>query len=456
MKISVLILSSLVLITLSSTCEKSNFSNPLDPNSPDYIPPPTSSIISPPSGSIFRESDTIIFIGLGTDSEGNILEKEALSWSSNIDGTLGIGDTLSVTSLSTNIHLITLTVTDNRNSADTSLTTIFVSGGPMIEKPMEGAVFTFGDLVEFSGFAIDQEDGVLTGESLKWYSDVNGFLSSGESFTTDGLSIATHTILFVASDSDSNIDTAFVSVTIEPPNQAPVAAILSPKNFDKFIIGETVSFSGVGIDNEDGELTGSSLVWSSGIDSLIGTGNTFFKNDLSENMHVISLVVTDSKGAADTAFVTVEIRPENTPPTASFTVTPVSGTTDTLFKFDATLSQDNETPLALLFKWDWEDDGVYDTGFLATPAATHMYADSGLFSAKLLVVDPGGLADSTTITIDVSLGGAGTDGLESQTGDANYNYYMKKPKSYGRYDADRYKPLDYSFILVGRTIRYDR
>jgi len=369
---------------------------------------PVAEILSPPDNAIFFAGDTLRFKGTASDFEDGVLTGSSLIWLSNRDGLLGAGDSLTTTSISLNTHIISLIAADTEGYPDTSQITITMADtnrfpAACIIEPDDGSVFTLGETIEFSGIATDREDGDLTGSSLRWYSDVNGFLSTGESFTESGLSIAQHTILLVAADFEDNRDTAAVSITIEPPNQTPVAAIISPHNYDEFDIGANITFFGVGIDNEDGELSGSEFVWESDKDGIIGTGQTFTRNDLSENVHTVGLTVMDSKGASDTAEILIEVRPDNTPPTASFTIAPSSGTVDTVFTFDASGSTDNETPIYLQFRWDWENDGVFDTELSTNPAATHQYPDSGLYSIKLLVTDPGGLTDTVSQSLEVLL-----------------------------------------------------
>lgn len=369
---------------------------------------PVAEILSPPDNAIFFAGDTLTFKGTASDFEDGALTGASLVWRSNWDGLLGTGDSLITTAISLNTHIISLIAIDTEGYPDTSQITITVADtnrfpAACIVEPEDGSVFTLGETVAFSGIATDREDGDLTGSSLRWYSDVNGFLSTGESFTNSDLSIAQHTILLVAADFEDNRDTATVSITIEPPNQTPVAAIISPHNYDEFDIGENITFFGMGIDNEDGELSGSEFVWESDKDGIIGTGQTFTRDDLSENVHTISLMVTDSKGASDIAEILIEVRPDNTPPTASFTITPSSGTVDTVFIFDASGSTDNETPIYLRFRWDWENDGIFDTELSTNPIATHQYPDSGLYTIKLFITDPGGLTDTVSQSLEVLL-----------------------------------------------------
>jgi len=87
-------------------------------------------------------------------------------------------------------------------------------------------------------------------------------------------------------------------------------------------------------------------------------------------------------------------------PTASLAVTPITGTTSTVFDFDASGSFDIEDPPAALeFRWDWEGDGIFDTPYTTTLTATHSYAAQGTKTVHLEVRDTDLLTDTATIQI---------------------------------------------------------
>lgn len=80
----------------------------------------------------------------------------------------------------------------------------------------------------------------------------------------------------------------------------------------------------------------------------------------------------------------------NTPPTASFTVVPTAGTTQTVFQVDASASTDRETARAALeVRWDWDDDGVWDTQWSTIKTASHSYQTPGTKTIRLEVRDDG-------------------------------------------------------------------
>ncbi len=111
------------------------------------------------------------------------------------------------------------------------------------------------------------------------------------------------------------------------PLKAPAAQIASPADGTMFRRPEAVFLLGRGVDLEDGELRGASLVWRSNWDGLLGTGNHIVTPDLSHGRHEITLTATDRDGASGAASITIYVglpTPSITPtptvaPTASFT-----------------------------------------------------------------------------------------------------------------------------------------
>ena len=74
--------------------------------------PPEARILSPASDSFFASEQTVIFVGEGTDVEDGVLPDSALSWQSDVSGSLGTGRMIPVTGLLPGPHVITLTGTD--------------------------------------------------------------------------------------------------------------------------------------------------------------------------------------------------------------------------------------------------------------------------------------------------------------------------------------------------------
>ncbi|MFZ1947441.1 MAG: PKD domain-containing protein, partial [bacterium] len=116
----------------------------------------------------------------------------------------------------------------------------------------------------------------------------------------------------------------------------------------------------------------------------------------------INLAVKDTDGGADDATGTVVVSMPNGAPVAWFDVAPSSGTVDTMFHFDASGCCDAEdTVAALEVRWDWEDDGTWDTDWSVSKPADHRYEAPGVKAVRLSVRDTGGGADDTVRTVAV-------------------------------------------------------
>ena len=100
---------------------------------------------------------------------------------------------------------------------------------------------------------------------------------------------------------------------------------------------------------------------------------------------------------------TAHIPLPNTAPAAAFTTTPTQGGLTTIFVFDASTSTDRDDPTsALLVRWDWDGDGVWDTSWSGVKTAEHRYPAPGSYTVRLEVNDTGGLTDmaETAILVD--------------------------------------------------------
>jgi YVTN family beta-propeller protein len=94
---------------------------------------------------------------------------------------------------------------------------------------------------------------------------------------------------------------------LKTTSEIPVATITSPSNNSTFESGDTITFSGTGIDPQDGTLTAGSLVWISSRDGQIGTGTAFSASNLTVGSHAITLTVTDSDGYTEIKSVNIMI-----------------------------------------------------------------------------------------------------------------------------------------------------
>ena len=54
------------------------------------------------------------------------------------------------------------------------------------------------------------------------------------------------------------------------------------------------------------------------------------------------------------------------------------------------------------YRWDWENDGTYDTAWITTKTTTHTYTAVGIYTVKLEVKDSGSLTDTDTATVTIT------------------------------------------------------
>ncbi len=108
--------------------------------------------------------------------------------------------------------------------------------------------------------------------------------------------------------------------------------------------------------------------------------------------YTVVMEVKDSDGFSNSFFREVRVSNPNTKPKADFTISPAVGDTTTEFTFDASISTDLEDSLEdLQFRWDWNNDDIYDTQYSSSPVLLRTYPEPGSYIVKLQVIDSGGL-----------------------------------------------------------------
>jgi hypothetical protein len=196
------------------------------------------------------------------------------------------------------------------------------------------------------------------------------------------------------------------SAAIDSSNTPPTAAFsVSPSSGDTATV---FSFDGSGSSDAEDAPSALEVRWDWTDDGVYDTGWSTTKavthTYAITGVHTIRMSVRDTGGLTDTLphQVTVVEASANTPPTASFDVTPDSGDTTTVFSFDGSASSDVEDPPEVLeVRWDWTDDGVYDSGWSGDKVISHTFATSGTHTVRMSVRDGGDLTDSTTHQVTV-------------------------------------------------------
>ena len=185
--------------------------------------PPVVLISAPSLDTVMKLGDPVQFAGSATDFVEGAIPADSLTWTSSIDGALGMGDTLTATNLSLGDHVVTLSARDSQGQEGTASVTVSVKANEpptvTIVSPNAGASVPDMSGTTFVGSAVDPEDGTLAGTSLSWTSSLDGALGVGASLPRGGLTIGAHVVTLVATDSDGATASATVAFSVydEPP-----------------------------------------------------------------------------------------------------------------------------------------------------------------------------------------------------------------------------------------------
>ncbi len=178
--------------------------------------PPSCTISAPPDGTSQAYDDDFVFVASASDPEDGPLSGASVVWRSDrIVAPLGSG--LSVTQLlPPGIHVVTCTATDADGDTGTDAITV-TSLSPIADifHPGDGETRSAMSSVPFVGRGRDFEDGMLTGASLVWTSNLDGTIGTGEMFNRS-LSTGTNVITLTVTDSDGNTGTEVITLTITP------------------------------------------------------------------------------------------------------------------------------------------------------------------------------------------------------------------------------------------------
>lgn len=123
---------------------------------------------------------------------------------------------------------------------------------------------------------------------------------------------------------------------------------------------------------------------------------------LVDGTYMTALEVMDTGELSNAFTLTITVTKQNTAPTASFSVSPSTGSVNDVFNFDASSSHDKEDETTeLQVRWDWENDGTWDTDYNTVKTATHQFTIEGNYTTRLEVKDSEDWLNRTTREITV-------------------------------------------------------
>jgi len=356
---------------------------------------PTVTIARPAPGAVSSPGAAVALAGAASDAESGDVSGR-IQWSSDRDGPLGSGATITVTTLTPGPHTITARVTDPSGMAADAATTVVVDRPPVVTigSPADGAVlFTAAGPITFAATALDAEDGDL-GSALAWTSSLDGPFGTGASVSR-ALGVGLHTVTATVTDADGVSSQARIRLHVRAPNAPPVITITSPADGTVVPAGTPVSLAATVTDDFDDAL-GGGLAWSSDVAGPLGSGGTRTVT-LREGTHRLTAAVTDSDGALGSATVVLTVAP--TPPVVTIDA-PIAGAlvfANLGVSFGASAIDATDGDLSGGLVWTSDVDGPIGGG----PSFFTNSLRVGTHQVTATVADAGGLAGVAARTVVV-------------------------------------------------------
>jgi PKD repeat protein len=131
-------------------------------------------------------------------------------------------------------------------------------------------------------------------------------------------------------------------------------------------------------------------------------GGTFSWNDKPNGPNVTA-TATQPAGHTSSFSTSFSVGTCNSAPVAAFTISPAPGAVNSPIRFDASGSNDTEDPVGdLQVRWDFDNDGIFDTTWSTAKVATNSYTSVGAYIVRLEVQDTMGMIDAVTKQVDVA------------------------------------------------------
>ncbi|MCK4477127.1 PKD domain-containing protein, partial [Candidatus Bathyarchaeota archaeon] len=278
-------------------------------------------------------------------------------------------------------YTVTLTVTDDDEATDTTMSTKTVLNRSPVASFTESAetVYT-GETITFNASDSYDPDGTIT--SYFWdFGD--GANATGMILTHSYADNGTYIVTLTVTDDDGATASTNASKTVL--NRPPAA--LFTESAETVYTGENITFNATNSYDSDGYIV--SYFWGFG-DGTNATGVIVEHAYVDDGIYTVTLTVTDDDGATVTATATKTIL--NRPPVAVFTESAETVYTGDVIAFNASDSYDPDGIIANYF-WDF-GDSTNATGVVVS----HVYADDGTYTVTLIVTDDDGATDTVTAT----------------------------------------------------------
>ena len=278
-------------------------------------------------------------------------------------------------------YKVTLTVTDNQGLRGTDFQYITVLNRPPVAIFTESAeVVSPGENINFSASQSYDPDGFI----IAYFWDFgDGSTATGvyacHAYSDEG----TYSVTLTVTDNDGATSSA--SATKIVGNLPPIASFT--ESAETVYTGETIHFDASSSFDPDGTIV--SYYWDFG-DGTTATGIVVEHTYVDDGNYLVTLKVTDDDGATSNANAAKTVL--NRSPFASFIENATTMLTGEAICFDASGSYDPDGVI-VDYLWDF-GDGNSASGIIVN----HAYADDGIYTVTLEVVDDDGASASSTST----------------------------------------------------------
>ena len=264
-------------------------------------------------------------------------------------------------------------------------------------------------LVQLSSAGSSDLDGAIS--SYAWNFG-NGTSSTNPNPSAIYNTPGTYTVSLTVTDNDGASAVRSTTVTVNPPNIAPVPSFTAtPLTGSAPLV---VNVNGAGSSDADGSVV--SYAWNFG-NGQNATGALAQTTFTTAGTYVIRLTVTDNRGTSRNTTVTVVAGAANLRPIAVISALPTSGPAPLLVQLNAAGSSDPDGQITS-YAWDFGD------GRTSTGSQTQVtYSTPGTYTVTLKLTDNRGATTSATETVTVDPSAAASDRIKLQfVGGVNYTF----------------------------------
>ncbi len=245
-------------------------------------------------------------------------------------------------------------------------------------------------VVTFNASRSYDPDGSIAGYYWDWGDTLAESSGTNPQATHRYLVRGNYTVTLFVADNTRAVAFKQRPISIASSTGKPVACFTpSP---DTATVGSSIKFDGSCSYDSSGTII--SYSWDFG-DGSRDTGAAVSHTYASAGSYVVTLTVTDDKGATAASTKTVTIAPLNQPPVAVLNVDRRTASTFETFIADGSSSYDPDGRITA-YRIDW-GDGSWN----ATAKATHQYARAGTYTVTLTVTDDRGASGQASVGLTV-------------------------------------------------------